>query len=90
MRPSGRRWKEGEETFQVPAGCFTRTTSVFVLLGILRYAVLAWRKGDVGRPERVLLTDKPLWFVLIGYAFTAVAVVAFKYLVVVESAGLPE
>ena len=50
-------------------------TSVFVLLGILRYAVLAWRKGDVGRPERVLLTDRPLWAVLAGYAASGVAAV---------------
>lgn len=50
-------------------------TSVFVLFGILRYAVLAWRKGDVGRPERVLLTDRPLWAVLAGYAASGVAAV---------------
>ena len=50
-------------------------TSVFVLLGILRYAVLAWRKGDVGRPERVLLTDRPLWAVLAGYAASGIAAV---------------
>ena len=51
-------------------------TSVFVFLGIVRYAVLAWRKGDVGRPERVLLSDKPLWWILVGYAVSAVTVVA--------------
>ena len=50
-------------------------TSIPVFLGIARYAYLAWRKGDVGRPERVLLTDWPLWFVLLGYAVSAVAVV---------------
>ena len=58
---------------------FLWITSVPVFLGIARYAFLAWRKGDVGRPERVLLTDKPLWIVLIGYAATAVAVVAFRH-----------
>ena len=52
-------------------------TSVPVFLGVARYTFLAWRKGDVGRPERVLLTDKPLWAVLIAYAVAAVAVVAF-------------
>ena len=51
-------------------------TSAFVLLGIVRYLVLAGRKGDVGRPERVLLTDRPLWLVLAGYAVSAVAAIA--------------
>lgn len=60
-------------------------TSVFVLAGIVRYAFLAWRKGDVGRPERVLLTDKPLWIVLICYAASAVAIVAMHYVDLIES-----
>ena len=51
-------------------------TSLFVLAGVSRYAWLAWGKGDVGRPERVLLTDRPLWAVLVGYAVAAVAAVA--------------
>ncbi|MBO7721165.1 MAG: UbiA prenyltransferase family protein [Kiritimatiellae bacterium] len=55
---------------------FLWVTSSFVLLGIVRYAVLTWRKGDVGRPEKVLLTDRPLWCVLIGYAISAVLAVA--------------
>ena len=52
------------------------TTSVFVFLGVLRYAVLAWRKGDVGRPELVLLSDRPLWLVIAGYAVSSVVSVA--------------
>ena len=56
-------------------------TSVPVFFGIARYAFLAWRKGDVGRPERVLLTDRPLWIVLIAYALTAVFVVASRSVV---------
>ena len=55
------------------------TTSLFVLFGILRYCTLTWKNGDVGRPERVLLTDRWLWCAIGGYAFAAVAVVAFKY-----------
>ena len=51
-------------------------TSAFVFLGIVRYLVLASRKGDVGRPERILLTDRPLWLVLAGYAVAAVVTVA--------------
>ena len=52
-------------------------SSVFVLLGIARYLHLAWRKGDVGRPERVLLTDRPLWCALVGYAASVVLAVLF-------------
>jgi len=51
-------------------------TSVFVFLGILRYLSLAWGRGDVGRPERVLLTDRPLWGALVGYAASALVAVA--------------
>ena len=51
-------------------------TSAFVLAGIVRYLVLAWRKGDVGRPERVLLSDRILWLIIGGYALAAVAAVA--------------
>ena len=52
------------------------TTSVFVFLGILRYAFLTWRKGDVGRPEKVLLSDRPLWMIIGGYAAASVIAVA--------------
>lgn len=51
-------------------------TSFFVLAGIVRYVFLAWRKGDVGRPERVLLSDRLLWLAIGGYAIAAVAAVA--------------
>ncbi len=54
---------------------FLWVTSLFVLGGILRYSWLAWGKGDTGRPERVLLTDRILWCFLIGYAASAVAAV---------------
>ena len=53
------------------------TTSVFVAVGIFRYVFLAWRNcGDVGRPEKVLLSDRPLWMVIFLYAVSAVAAVA--------------
>ena len=52
------------------------TTSVFVLAGIVRYLFLAWRKGDVGRPERILLSDRVLWLIIGGYAVSAVVAVA--------------
>jgi hypothetical protein len=51
-------------------------TSVFVFAGIARYLFLAWGKGDTGRPEKVLLSDKILWLILAGYAASAVAAVA--------------
>jgi len=53
-------------------------TALFVLAGILRYIWLAWRKGDVGRPERVLMSDRVLWFIIGGYALSAVAAVAIS------------
>lgn len=55
-------------------------TTFFVILGIGRYAYLTWKKGDVGRPERLLLTDRGLWLAIGGYALASVSVVAFKYL----------
>ena len=57
---------------------FLWVTSVFVLAGIVRYVVLTWRKGDVGRPERVLLSDRVLWLIIGGYAVAAVASVAIS------------
>ena len=54
------------------------TTSVFVLAGILRYVFLTWKKGDVGRPERILLSDRILWLIIGGYAVAAVVAVAIS------------
>ena len=53
-------------------------TSLFVLAGIVRYMFLAWRKGDVGRPERVLLSDWFLWVSIGGYAIAAVVAIAIS------------
>lgn len=51
-------------------------TSIFVAAGISRYLFLTYRNnGDVGRPERVLLSDKWLWVALIGYALSAITTV---------------
>ena len=50
-------------------------TSIFVLLGLSRYLALTWRKGDVGRPERILLTDRPLWIIIASYGASAIAAV---------------
>lgn len=51
-------------------------TSIFVFAGILRYLFLAWRRGDVGRPERILLSDRVLWAIIGGYAVAAATAVA--------------
>jgi len=53
-------------------------TSVFVLLGIVRYMILVWRRADVGRPERILLNDRPLWLIIAGYAVASVVAVAIS------------
>ena len=53
-------------------------TSLFVAAGIVRYLYLAWRKGDVGRPERILLSDRWLWIAIGGYAVAAVVTVAIS------------
>lgn len=50
-------------------------TSILVFSGIVRYAVLAWGKGDTGRPEKVLLSDRILWLILAGYVCAAVMAV---------------
>jgi len=52
-------------------------TTVFVALGVGRYLKLVYGRnaGDVGRPERVLLTDRILWLILLGYGLTALGAV---------------
>jgi len=54
-------------------------TSIFVLAGVVRYLFLVWKKADVGRPEKVLLSDRWLWGIIGGYAVAAVAVVAIAW-----------
>ena len=52
-------------------------TTLFVALGVARYLWLVYgrQRGDVGRPERVLLTDRLLWLILAGYGLTALGTV---------------
>ena len=52
-------------------------TAVFVALGVFRYVVLLFKKGDVGRPEMVLLTDRIIWLVLAGYVSSALWALLF-------------
>ena len=51
-------------------------SAIPVAAGLARYAALALRNSDVGRPERVLLTDRILWLVLAAYVCTAACVLA--------------
>lgn len=54
-------------------------TSFFVLFGLARYLQLAFEKNpDIGRPEKVLLSDKVLWLAIFGYSISAVVTVAIS------------
>ena len=50
-------------------------TAAFVAFGLVRYLFLVFGRGDVGRPERVLLTDRLLWLILAGYGLSALGAV---------------
>ncbi|MGN0854379.1 MAG: UbiA prenyltransferase family protein [Kiritimatiellia bacterium] len=53
-------------------------TVPFVALGHIRYLFLVYGRGDVGRPEKILLRDRLMWLVLAGYAVSAVSTVWLK------------
>ena len=53
-------------------------TSLFVALGLARYLVLLYTREDVGRPERVLLTDRLLWLIMAGYGLSALAAILLR------------
>ena len=52
--------------------CALVATVPFVALGLARYFVLMHRDEDVGRPEKILFTDRIMWLILLGYAVSAV------------------
>ena len=56
-------------------------TAVFVALGLVRYIRLVYSKADVGRPEKILLSDWPMWIILAGYGVSAVLAVLLRYIV---------
>jgi hypothetical protein len=39
---------------------------------------LAFGRGDVGRPEKVLLKDRILWLIIAGYGICAISVVLWS------------
>ena len=51
-------------------------TSLFVLGGVIRYLFLVWQRADVGRPEKILLSDRWLWLIIGGYALSSLIAVA--------------
>lgn len=53
-------------------------TAVWVLLGLVRYLFLTHKQADVGRPERILLSDKILWLILMGWGCTALLLLTNK------------
>jgi hypothetical protein len=59
-------------------------TGVFVAAGIVRYLILVYRHADVGRPEKVLYSDRILWAILAGYAFMAVYAVMFPQITTIS------
>lgn len=52
-------------------------TAIFVASGLVRYLTLLFKNADVGRPERILLTDRPIWLIIAGYALSAIWAVWF-------------
>lgn len=59
-------------------------TGAFVAAGIVRYLLLVYRHGDVGRPEKVLYSDRILWVILVGYAAMAIYAVISPQLVIIS------
>jgi 4-hydroxybenzoate polyprenyltransferase len=49
-------------------------TIPFVLYGIFRYLYLVHHKVEGGRPEEILLTDRPLLLTVLGWALTVLVV----------------
>jgi 4-hydroxybenzoate polyprenyltransferase len=50
-------------------------TAIPVALGLVRYLWLTYSLADVGRPDKLLLSDKIMWLVLVCYAIIAALVV---------------
>lgn len=59
-------------------GAMLAFTAIPVALGLIRYLKLTYSKADVGRPEKIFLSDRILWCVLLSYAATAAAVFLYR------------
>jgi 4-hydroxybenzoate polyprenyltransferase len=53
-------------------------TAIPVALGLVRYLYLTYSSADVGRPDKILLSDKIMWVILICYALVALAVLPVR------------
>lgn len=58
----------------VPANHAMMLTIPFVVYAIFRYLFLIYRKDQGGSPEVLLVTDRPLFLCIIGWAVTSVAI----------------
>ena len=48
------------------------------------YIRLVYSKADVGRPEKILLSDWPMWIILAGYGVSALVAVLLRHVVTVS------
>ncbi len=53
-------------------------TAVPVALGLIRYLQLTYSRADVGRPEKIVFSDRILWLAFALYAASAAAVFAWR------------
>ena len=53
-------------------------TAIPVALGLIRYLQLTYSRADVGRPEKIILSDRVLWAVMALYAASAAMVLAWR------------
>ena len=49
--------------------------------GAVSFDAIHYTKADVGRPEKILLSDWPMWIILAGYGVSAVLAVLLRYVV---------
>ena len=68
-------WAETQEKFGTDRLAFTVP---FVMFGIFRYLDLVYRHEKGGRPEKILLTDKPLIACVVAYGISVVAIFMTK------------
>lgn len=60
-------------------GSWLALTAIPVAMGLIRYLQLTYSKADVGRPEKILLSDRILWLVLALYGGTVSFVLFWKF-----------
>ncbi|MCR5414273.1 MAG: UbiA prenyltransferase family protein [Kiritimatiellae bacterium] len=53
-------------------------TAIPVALGLVRYLQLTYSLADVGRPEKIVMTDRILWLAAALYAASAVLALAWR------------